>query len=64
MIEISTPTSNSVCNDETDGDSMISNFSKSEDEFYESIKAPLNSLIKVPSKEVIENVLKFSKNYK
>jgi hypothetical protein len=62
MIEISTPTSNSVCNDDTDGDSMISNFSKSEVEFYESIKTPLNSLVKEPSKEVIQKILAFSKS--
>ena len=62
MIEISTPTSNSVCNDDTYGDSMISNFSKSEVEFYESIKTPLNSLVKEPSKEVIQKILAFSKS--
>ena len=62
MIEISTPTSDSVCNDETDDDSMISNFSKSEVEFYESIKSQLNSLVKEPSKEVINKILSFSKS--
>lgn len=62
MIEISTPTSNSVCNNETDDEAMISNFSKSEVEFYESIKTPLNSLVKEPSKEAIDKILKFSKS--
>jgi hypothetical protein len=62
MIEINTPTSNSVCNDETDSNSMILNFSKSEIEFYERIKAPLNLLVKEPSKEVVNKILSFSKS--
>ncbi|MEO5910691.1 MAG: hypothetical protein ABIP95_07365 [Pelobium sp.] len=62
MIETSTPTTNSICNNETEIEEMNFKLSKEEIAFYESIQPALNKLVKQPSEQAIENILKFSKS--
>jgi hypothetical protein len=60
MIETVTPTSNSILDNETD--EMMSVFTESEIDFYESIKPSLNQLAKNPSSESVQNILNISKS--
>ncbi len=62
MIEIVTPTSNSICNIETQNAASFSVFTETENSFYESIKPALNILVKEPSDESIQRVLNVSKS--
>ena len=60
MIETVTPTSNSILDNETD--EIMSVFTESEIDFYESIKPSLNQLAKNPSSESVQNILNISKS--
>jgi hypothetical protein len=61
MIEIATPTSNSICNI-AESDALFSELSEDEISFYESIKPALKNLVKEPSTESIQKIMAISKS--
>lgn len=61
MIEIATPTSNSICNI-AETDALFSELSEDEIRFYESIKPALKKLVKEPSEKSIQRILTISKS--
>lgn len=62
MIEISTPSSNSISKTETSLDESQDELSENESAFYEMIKPTLNQIVKEPSEKVVQNILAFSKS--
>ena len=61
MIEIATPTSNSICNI-AETDALFLELSEDEISFYESIKPGLKNLVKEPSAASIQKILAISKS--
>lgn len=61
MIETSTPTSNSISDDDAETEQMNSTLSAEEFAFLENLKSRLNSLKKNPSEKTIQKILNFSK---
>jgi hypothetical protein len=62
MIEISTPTTNSLQNDMVQNNSISEDLGEDEQFFYANIKKNLDSLARAPSNEVIVRILKYSKS--
>lgn len=62
MIEISTPSSNSISKTETSLDESQDGLSENETAFYEMIRPTLNQIVKEPSEKVVQNILAFSKS--
>lgn len=62
MIEISTPTKNSLQNDMVQSNAKTEDLGEEEQSFYDSIKENLNSIVRTPGKDVIARILKHSKS--
>ena len=63
MIEISTPSSNSIFKTELPPDESEHAMSESEIKFYDMIKPSLNQILKEPAEKVVQNILTFSKSF-
>ena len=62
MIEIYTPTTNSLQNDMVQNNLISEDLGDDEQFFYATIKKNLDALAKIPSNEVIIRILKHSKS--
>ena len=62
MIEISTPTTNSLQNDMVQNNPISEDLGEKEQFFYAKIKKSLDTLARNPSNEVIVRILKYSKS--
>lgn len=62
MIEISTPTTNSLQNDMVQNNPIAEDLGEDEQFFYAQIKKNLDALARTPGKEVIVSILKYSKS--
>jgi len=61
MIEISTPTTNSLQNDMLHHTAITEDLGEEEQSFYDSIKRNLNTIVSTPSKDVVARILRYSK---
>jgi hypothetical protein len=62
MIEISTPSSNSIFKTESTPTESQKELSEDENEFYNMIKPLLNQIVKEPAEKIVRNILAFSKS--
>ena len=62
MIEISTPSSNSIFKTELVPDKSENAMSESEIKFYDMIKPSLDQILKEPAEKVVQTILTFSKS--
>ena len=62
MIEIITPSSNSIFKTELVSDESQHAMSEPENKFYEMIKPSLNQILKEPAEKAVQNILAFSKS--
>ena len=62
MIEIITPSSNSIFKTESLPDEGQHAMSESENKFYEMIKPSLDQIVKEPAEKAVQNILDFSKS--
>ncbi|MBD3750345.1 MAG: hypothetical protein IE931_12705 [Sphingobacteriales bacterium] len=61
MIEISTPTSNSISDNDVETEQLNLALTAEEIAFFENLKPKFDSLKKNPSEKTIQNILNFSK---
>ena len=62
MIEIITPSSNSIFKTELVPDERQHAMSEPENKFYEMIRPSLNQILKEPAEKSVQNILAFSKS--
>ena len=62
MIEISTPTTNSLQNDMVQNSTSVEDLGEDEQSFYALIKKNLNAIVSKPSQETITKILNYSKS--
>ena len=62
MIEIITPSSNSIFKTELVPDESQHAMSDPENKFYDMIKPSLNQILKEPAEKAVQNILAFSKS--
>lgn len=62
MIEISTPTTNSLQNNMVQNSASVEDLDEEEQSFYASIKKGLNAIANNPKQETIYSILNYSKS--